>query len=80
MPAEVFFGIICIGAGVLAYVLIRLVRGIVVRGYSRTFPERDAEKFLRLQQVGGLIVPGLIVLMGVGFVIFGLAGGRVAGG
>jgi hypothetical protein len=77
---EVLFGLFAIGISVLAYVLIRLVRGVVVRGYTRTYPDRDAERFRRIQEVGGVIFPGLIFLTGLGFLIFGLAGGRVAGG
>lgn len=80
MSDEVLFGLFAIGLSIFAYVLIRLVRGVVVRGYSRTFPGRDAGRFRRFQEVGGVVFPGLIFLTGVGFLIFGLAEGRVAGG
>lgn len=80
MSDEVLFGLFAIGISILAYVLIRLVRGVVVRSYSRTYPDRDAGRFRRFQDIGGVVIPGLIFLTGVGFLIFGLAGGKVAGG
>lgn len=80
MSDEVLFGLFAIGISVLAYVLIRLVRGVVVRGYTRAYPYRDADRFRHVQEVGGVILPSLIFLTGLGFLIFGLAGGKVAGG
>lgn len=80
MSDEVLLGLFAIGISIVGYILIRLVRGIVVRGYSRTFPDRDAGRFRRSQEIGGVIFPGLIFLIGVGFLIFGLAGGKVGRG
>ncbi|MDQ0632386.1 hypothetical protein QFZ40_000295 [Arthrobacter pascens] len=80
MSDEVLFGLFAIGISILGYVLIRLVRGVVVKGYSRTFPDRDAGRFRRFQEIGGVVFPGLIFLIGVGFLIFGLMGGKVGRG
>jgi hypothetical protein len=80
MSDEVLFGLFAIGISIPGFVLIRLVRGVVVRGYSLTFPDRDVGRFRRFQEIGGVVFPGLIFLTGIGFLIFGLAGGKVAGG
>lgn len=80
MSDEVLFGLFAIGISILGFVLIRLVRGVVIRGYARTFPERDVGRFRRSQEIGGVVFPGLIFLIGLGFLIFGLAGAKVAAG
>jgi hypothetical protein len=77
---EVLFGLFAMDISVLAYVLIRLVRGVVVQSYTRAYPDRDPGRFRRFQESRRSDFSGPDFLTGLGFLIFGLAVGKVAGG
>lgn len=77
MSHAVVFGLAAICAGVLVLGLRRFVHGVAVRGYSRAVGTEDTDRYSSSLWRRMAVLAGVMLLVGVGFVIYGLLGGQL---
>ena len=79
MSETILIGLYLTALGTIALVSGRFLIPALVRGRSRSHPDRDTSRYERGQKIYLRFFAGTFILVGVSIVVFGLFGGILPG-